>query len=295
MRIFIILFVLLIAEGLSYAQPFNQEFQSENGTPVLLGKINWEGLAQEHYPWFQENYDTYQPESALVDSLSRLLEKYTITAFMGTWCGDSKREVPRFYKLLEEAQFPLERLTMVAVNRGKEAYKQSPGGEHEGMDIFRVPTFVIYKNGKEVNRIIESPVVSLEDDLFQILQKEYTPNYQGVHQMIDLMKTKGLPHSEKGIKKLVSKLEPTIESWYELNTLSNLLFYKFQFEEAIAIGQLNLQLFPEEPGPIRSLASKYAEMKETDTARSLYKKALAIAPNDELAMKGLESLDKADN
>ncbi|MBT8255471.1 MAG: hypothetical protein KJO23_02940, partial [Bacteroidia bacterium] len=82
MRIFIILFVLLIAEGLSYAQPFNQEFQSENGTPVLLGKINWEGLAQEHYPWFQENYDTYQPESALVDSLSRLLEKYTITAFM---------------------------------------------------------------------------------------------------------------------------------------------------------------------------------------------------------------------
>ena len=64
---------------------------------------------------------------------------------------------------------------IIGLNRDK----QSPQGYEKGMNIDYVPTFIIYQNGKEVNRIIESPVESIEKDLIAILQaKKYTPNYQ---------------------------------------------------------------------------------------------------------------------
>ena len=37
---------------------------------------------------------------------------------------------------------------------------------------------VFFKNRKEVNRIVESPIESLEEDMAQITnEKPYTPNY----------------------------------------------------------------------------------------------------------------------
>jgi hypothetical protein len=39
-------------------------------------------------------------------------------------------------------------------------------------DIKRTPTFIIYKNGKEVGRIIEEVEVSMESDLYEIIFKE---------------------------------------------------------------------------------------------------------------------------
>ena len=97
---------------------------------------------------------------------------------MGTWCGDSKREVPRFIKILESVDYPMENLKIVAVDKRRDFYKKSPQGEEWGLNIRRVPTFIFYKNGREINRIIETPVTTLEVDIVSIvLQQEYTPNY----------------------------------------------------------------------------------------------------------------------
>ena len=172
----------------SSAQPFNAEINSETKNATLLGKINKEALSSTPYSeWFTKNYDEYTPDSNVIDALKTELADYTITAFMGTWCGDSKRQVPRFYKALDAVKFPLERLTMVAVSRERDTYKQSPGGEEEGLNIHRVPTFIIFKDGKEVNRIVESPVITIEEDLLQILQNNYTPNYHGVTLVNELL------------------------------------------------------------------------------------------------------------
>ena len=46
---------------------------------------------------------------------------------MGTWCGDSKRETPRFFKILELADFEMTNFELVTVNRSKktpDTYKQ---------------------------------------------------------------------------------------------------------------------------------------------------------------------------
>ena len=88
---------------------------------------------------------------------------------MGTWCEDSHREVPRFFKILEAVGHPESKLTMIAVNRKKEA----PNGEEGPLNIQRVPTIIVQKYGKEIGRIIESPSTGyLERDLLEILKKD---------------------------------------------------------------------------------------------------------------------------
>jgi len=275
----------------STAQNINQEINSTGKSPSLLGKINKEGLSGENYAgWFTKNYDAYVPKQASIDSLESLLPKYTITGFMGTWCGDSKRNVPVFYKVLNEANFPMERLTMVAVSRDRETYKQSPGGEHEGLNIHRVPTFIIYKNGKEVNRIVESPVTKMEDDLLAIVQKNYTANYHGVTLVDEMLTEIDTKSFRKKQKRLLPTLKEEVKSARELNTYAGVLFSAHRREESIIAARINTILFPEEAGTYASLATKLVMMNKKEEAISNYEKALEIDPENKQAKSGLESL-----
>jgi len=180
----LILISLLLIFSTSSAQDINQEITQENGQSFLVGQINIAGLSSKSYQsWYKKNQKAYQIDEATIFSFKSELAKHQILIFMGTWCGDSKREVPRFIKVLEAADFPMENLKIVGLDRRKEKYKTSPNGEEWGLQIKRVPTFIFYKNGKETNRIIESPITSLEADIKAIVTNlEYTPNYpQSLH------------------------------------------------------------------------------------------------------------------
>jgi hypothetical protein len=147
---------------------------------LLLGKQNRSVLQQEPFAgWFNVNYDSYNVDSFTCNFIRPLLKDKTITIFMGTWCGDSRREVPRVLKMLDCCNFPMQNLQLVMVGNGDSLYKKSPQHEEAGKNIVRVPTIIIEQNGSEVGRIIEFPVLSLEKDLLSILRKEnYIPNYQ---------------------------------------------------------------------------------------------------------------------
>lgn len=157
----------------------NQEIRTEDNPPFLLGPITVDRLIKEPYDsWYAAGYETYQVDKSLVELFQKKLEKYTLKLFLGTWCGDSKREVPRIIKILEAAKFPLENLTLIALDRRPGTYKKSPSGEEKAWNIQKVPTLIFLKNGKEINRIVESPLDSLEEDMLAILHgKSYVPNY----------------------------------------------------------------------------------------------------------------------
>ncbi|WP_438425391.1 hypothetical protein [Aquimarina macrocephali] len=268
------------------AQSFNHEIKVEGSSPMLLGKINNQGLTQGPYnEWFSKNHKEYIPKQSSIDSLKTQLSSYTITLFMGTWCGDSKREVPRMYKILEESNFPLDRLTVVAVDRSREAYKQSPGGEHEGLNIHRVPTLIFYKDGKEVNRIVESPINTIEEDILAILAKNYTPKYSSVMLMDDILTKKGTSYISKNTKKLVKQFKDKTQNLYELNTYASVLFYANKKEEAIAILDFNTALFPKEANTYVSLANKYLYLDDTANAIKYYEKSLEFEENKEIQKK----------
>lgn len=174
-----ILATLLLVSTSLLAQDFNQEIELDNGKKFMVGKINLKGLQSEPYAkWFNSNYENYTVDESMVKMFKKQLRKHHIKLFLGTWCGDSKREVPRMLKILHDAKFPMDQLEIVALDRRKGHYKKSPTGEEEGLNIIKVPTMVFFSAGKEVNRIVESPLESLEEDMAQIVtNKPYTPNY----------------------------------------------------------------------------------------------------------------------
>jgi thiol-disulfide isomerase/thioredoxin len=138
-------------------------------TTWLLGYFNPGQLTREpHSSWYIKGYDDYEFDS---EAINRLLETgkdgITIKIVMGTWCPDSRREVPRFMKVLDIWQFPIEKVTFIGVDDAK----LSPVGEYDKLDIQRVPTFIIYKNIIEKGRIIENPATSLEQDIVNILAR----------------------------------------------------------------------------------------------------------------------------
>jgi thiol-disulfide isomerase/thioredoxin len=135
----------------------------------LVGFANKESFQQAPYnTWFTQKFETYKPDPSTIASLKKGLKGIKIKGFMGTWCGDSKRETPRFYKILEQADFNLNNLELVTVNRGK----KTPDNLQEGLDIKRVPTFIFYKDGKEIGRYVEFARESLEKDMLKIVTGE---------------------------------------------------------------------------------------------------------------------------
>jgi thiol-disulfide isomerase/thioredoxin len=144
-------------------QPVNYSEQST----WLLGYFTQGQLMKEpHSVWFYKGYDEYQPDTGAMRSLSGISKDgLAIKIIMGTWCPDSRREVPRFIKVMDDWQFPAEMITFIGVDNGK----NSPIGGYEMFEIHRVPTFIIFKNNIEAGRIIENPETSLEQDMVKIL------------------------------------------------------------------------------------------------------------------------------
>jgi len=142
----------------------------------LVGIANKDSFLQEPFnEWFTFNYDEYSTEKETINKLKPLLKKVTIKAFMGTWCGDSKEQTPVFYKILDEASFNSNNLEMITVNRSK----ATPNNLQEGFNIERVPTFIFYKNGKEIGRFVEYPRETVEADILKIVSGEpYKHSYE---------------------------------------------------------------------------------------------------------------------
>lgn len=145
---------------------------TENPTPaqdMIVGKFQKEDLQKAPFAtWFENGYEGYTPSPEAIAAIKENISDYEIVGFVGTWCPDSRREIPKFYKILDEAGYDLSKLTMVGVTRGK----STPENLEEGYDMHRVPTFIFMKDGKEVNRFVEYARESIEQDIAKIVSGE---------------------------------------------------------------------------------------------------------------------------
>ena len=159
-----------IEKSASAKDPNSSEFDFSEQSTWLLGIITTGQLAREPYStWSVKGFDDYQFNSAVINQLLEInKDDITIKIMMGTWCSDSRREVPRFLRVLNIWQFPIPRVTIYGVDKEKKC----PVGDFDKFNIERVPTFILYKNNIEVGRIIETPKTSLEQDMVNILTKK---------------------------------------------------------------------------------------------------------------------------
>ena len=141
----------------------------EDGGEMLLGKIDRDGLEDELFEtWFDENYQGHLLDTSTVQAIRPLLKEVSIKVFMGSWCEDSQREVPALLKILDVTDYNYDQLELIAVTHDKD----TPQGYETDFNVEYVPTIILSKNGKILNRIVEYPQMTLEKDMLAILQGE---------------------------------------------------------------------------------------------------------------------------
>ena len=137
-----------------------------NDLEMLYGPVSIEQLYFD-YPEWLEIEKQYIPDSTTIDRIAALKGKFEVKIFLATWCSDSRREVPRFMKIIESADLNEHiKIKLWAVDR-KLHLKNNLVRKHK---IERVATFIFYQNEIELGRIIESPdALLLEQDVYSIL------------------------------------------------------------------------------------------------------------------------------
>lgn len=149
--------------------PANPENIFSDPATFILGYFTIDRLAQPPYStWYLKGFEEYTINSEPLNKLMDIrTDNLKIKIVMGTWCPDSRREVPKFMRILDIWRFPSSQVNIIGVDKAKKASVS----DYESLDIQRVPTFIIYKNNIEAGRIIENPVTSLEQDMVNILSR----------------------------------------------------------------------------------------------------------------------------
>ena len=138
--------------------------------PLVVGPVTAEQIVTT-VPSYEERRTAYTPDITVLEMMKSYVRAGDrVEVYMGTWCDDSEREVPKFLRISDElkSQFGVDLpVTFVAVDRSK----QQPAALLQGKSLDKVATFIYYRNGEELGRIVERPTGVFEDDLLSIAAK----------------------------------------------------------------------------------------------------------------------------
>jgi thiol-disulfide isomerase/thioredoxin len=136
---------------------------------VIIGKANEQCIELEDvFLDAKFYYENYIPKKEIIDQLRKVDKDFSAVVYFGSWCGDSQQYVPIFMKIAKDANLNSEKIEYFGVNR----MKKIPNQDIEKLKIEFVPTFIFYKDDKEIGRIVESPLNdTLEEDILNLLKK----------------------------------------------------------------------------------------------------------------------------
>lgn len=169
MKTFVISCALIVCQMTSIsAQDLNKTFfEKKVGYDILIDQCDRSGLeGPEFGKYLKKYYADYNSADKTIEELSKHIKGIKIKVVLGSWCHDSKIQVPAFIKVLDQISFKNEMLEFIGVDRLKKPHDYSI----KDLKIKRVPTFIFYKEGEEIGRIIESPNETLEKDFLKIVK-----------------------------------------------------------------------------------------------------------------------------
>jgi hypothetical protein len=115
-------------------------------------------------PWRTKVATHYKPNPAALEGLAKA-DSFEMRVFMGTWCHDSRRDVPKL--LAFRHKLPLRKLDLVVLDTTRiDAQRLAPANGVRGLYVMQV-----LRGGKELGRITERPKQRLEQDLLSIVCK----------------------------------------------------------------------------------------------------------------------------
>jgi hypothetical protein len=132
---------------------------------VRVGKVTREQVEEAAPEWTLAEAKA-APDATAARALGKVPPGATVTIYLGTWCGDSRREVSRFFRTLDEMGGTLPAAVELI---GVDEAKKEPAELLAGADVRYVPTIIVRRGGKEVGRIVESSPHGIEVDLLDLL------------------------------------------------------------------------------------------------------------------------------
>jgi thiol-disulfide isomerase/thioredoxin len=169
MKNLFIVFLLLFSTNAWAQSDYDRSTDKENGSLVFRGQMTFDDLLKEKsFSWLESGAAEYAPNSEALEYLKKEVGGYEIVIFAGTWCDDSKLWLPRLYKVMQAANYPMRRYSMYGVDRAK----TSKYVENKLYKIELVPTIILLKKNKEVGRIVETPKKTIEQDLADFIKRD---------------------------------------------------------------------------------------------------------------------------
>lgn len=134
--------------------------KDRDSTKMLRGIITREQITQDTaFKWYAENLKYFKPNAEAIAAVKAKADKIHLLIFGGTWCEDSHQLLPKYLSVIDGAQLPADRFTLIAVDRAKTTI----GNLHKVFNITNVPTCIVMYEGKEVGRIVEFGKTALVD------------------------------------------------------------------------------------------------------------------------------------
>jgi tetratricopeptide (TPR) repeat protein len=223
-----------------------------------------------------ENQKVYEPDTTVLNKIKEHKD-FKVIIYGATWCGDTRAELPKFSKILNQIKLKDNRYEMYMVDNAGKNYEQSPDKTPYTSSIFCVPTFIIEKDGKEIERIIEEPTESLEKDLLQILEsKPYNPSCALV-ELVQKFVNAGKSEVLKG-KSVIENLYNLKDGSGVLNSYGYILLGQEYYKNAIAVFHLNTRLFLNDANTFDSLGEAYYFSGKLKPTKKYYARALELEP-----------------
>jgi len=166
LKSFLFLVGILMSAGV-WSQSY-ETFSERPGEKTIKGHLPRTLLETDtSFHWYAATYKNYKARPDALENIRKQKDSIEIVAFMGTWCEDSHFIIPQLIALLDSAQFPKERCSFIGVDRNK----KTVGRLSEAWNVTLVPTILVFKNGKEMGRIVEYGKYGMFDkELAEILR-----------------------------------------------------------------------------------------------------------------------------
>jgi hypothetical protein len=137
-----------------------------NTKKVIKGKIEMKTLTNDaETAWFYAGVNKYQPNENMLNYVKDNRGKFNVVAIVGTWDEESRRLLPALYKVIILAGSPEEQIITWGVD---EKLQSDAPTDYK---VKKVPTFIVFREGKELGRITGETKEPVESALAMILLK----------------------------------------------------------------------------------------------------------------------------
>ncbi len=136
-------------------EPAGQEMVKSHGivtqAAIVAANPEWGELA-----------DQWAPNAGAVETISGASD-VRIDVYLGTWCGDSRREVSRWFSVMNKVSDGPE-VRYISLDRSMSAADVSIPET-----LTNVPTFYVYRGDDELGRVVETAVEPIGVDIADLI------------------------------------------------------------------------------------------------------------------------------